>query len=94
MLDLDKICETEETLLVTDRSGEVVSRLYLNENRVSVGLETLPEHVKNAFLAAEDARFYSHPGFDLIRIAGAALHDLRAGSYVEGASTITQQLIK
>ena len=50
--------------------------------------------MKNAFLAAEDARFYSHPGFDLIRIAGAALHDLRAGSYVEGASTITQQLIK
>ncbi len=94
MLDLEKIWSTEETLLVKDRDGAVVSRLYLHENRVSVGLSSLPDHVKNAFLAAEDARFYTHPGFDLIRIAGAALNDLKAGSYVEGASTITQQLIK
>lgn len=94
MLDLEKIYASEETLLIKDRDGAVVSRLYLHENRVSIGLSALPDHVKNAFLAAEDARFYSHPGFDLIRIAGAALNDLRAGSYVEGASTITQQLIK
>lgn len=93
-LDPEKIVTTEETLLVKDRDGNVVSRLYKNENRVSVDARTLPEHVRNAFLAAEDARFYSHPGFDLIRIGGAALNDLRAGSYVEGASTITQQLIK
>lgn len=93
-LDLEKIYASEETLLITDRDGAIVSRLYRSENRVSVDGSALPEHVKNAFLAAEDARFYSHPGFDLIRIAGAALHDLKAGSYVEGASTITQQLIK
>ena len=93
-LDLGKIYTSEETLLIKDRNGAVVSRLYLHENRVSIRIDTLPASVKNAFLAAEDARFYSHPGFDLIRIAGAALHDLRAGSYVEGASTITQQLIK
>jgi 1A family penicillin-binding protein len=93
-LDLEKIYTADETLLITDQDGAVVSRLYLRENRVSIDVRSLPEHVKNAFLAAEDARFYSHPGFDLIRIAGAALHDLRAGSYVEGASTVTQQLIK
>ena len=94
LLDLEKIYTSEETLLITDKNGAIVSRLYLHENRVSVNAETLPAHVRNAFLAAEDARFYSHPGFDLIRIAGAALHDLKAGSYVEGASTVTQQLIK
>ncbi len=93
-LDLEKIYAAEETLLIKDRDGNVVSRLYLHENRVSVDVSKLPDHVKNAFLAAEDARFYSHPGFDLIRIAGAALNDLKAGSYVEGASTVTQQLIK
>ncbi len=93
-LDLVKIYSADETLLITDRDGAVVSRLYLKENRVSIDVAALPAHVKNAFLAAEDARFYSHPGFDLIRIAGAALHDLKAGSYVEGASTVTQQLIK
>ncbi|MBQ1821348.1 MAG: PBP1A family penicillin-binding protein [Clostridia bacterium] len=93
-LDLEKIYHTDETLLITDRDGTIVSRLYLEENRVSIDVRSLPAHVRNAFLAAEDARFYSHPGFDLVRIAGAALHDLRAGSYVEGASTVTQQLIK
>ena len=93
-LDLDKILTAEETLLVTDRDGAVVSRLYLRENRVSIDASALPKHVIDAFLAAEDARFYTHPGFDLIRICGAALNDLKAGSYVEGASTITQQLIK
>ena len=93
-LDLSKIYATDETLLITDKNGTIVSRLYRNENRVSVDASALPKHVTNAFIAAEDARFYSHPGFDLIRIGGAALNDLKAGSYVEGASTITQQLIK
>ena len=93
-LDLQKILSAEETLLVTDRDGAIVSRLYQNENRVSIDASRLPKHVTDAFLAAEDARFYTHPGFDLIRICGAALNDLKAGSYVEGASTITQQLIK
>ena len=93
-LDLEKIYRTDETLLITDRDGTVVSRLYRLENRVSVDAAALPKTVTNAFLAAEDARFYTHPGFDLIRICGAALNDLKAGGYVEGASTITQQLIK
>ena len=93
-LDLNKILVTEETLLVTDRDGTLISRLYLNENRISIDASALPKYVTDAFLAAEDARFYTHPGFDLIRICGAALNDLKAGSYVEGASTITQQLIK
>ena len=93
-LDLQKILTADESLLLTDRDGTVVSRLYQTENRVSIDASKLPKHVKDAFLAAEDARFYSHPGFDLIRICGAALNDLKAGSYVEGASTITQQLIK
>lgn len=93
-LDLNKIFLAEETLLVTDRDGNIVSRLYSHENRVSTDVAGLPAHVTNAFLAAEDARFYTHPGFDLIRICGAALNDLKAGSFVEGASTITQQLIK
>ena len=93
-LDLQKIYRTQETLLLTDRDGTVVSRLYRQENRVSIDVSSLPKTVTDAFLAAEDARFYTHPGFDLIRICGAALNDLKAGSYVEGASTITQQLIK
>lgn len=93
-LDVSRITNPQQTLLVTDQNGEVVSRLYASENRRCIRLETLPLHVKQAFLAAEDARFYSHFGVDVIRIGGALLADLKAGSYVQGASTITQQLIK
>ena len=47
-----------------------------------------------AFISAEDARFFEHEGVDVIRIAGAVVADIKAGSYVQGASTISQQLIK
>ena len=94
MLDLNKLLRRDESLLVTARDGTQLSQLYKSENRISVSIDTLPDYVTNAFIAAEDARFYSHEGVDLIRICGAAIADLKAGSYAEGASTITQQLIK
>jgi membrane peptidoglycan carboxypeptidase len=50
--------------------------------------------VKNAFLAVEDARFYEHNGVDLVRIVGAFLEDIKSGSLSQGASTISQQLVK
>lgn len=53
-----------------------------------------PEHLKNAFVAIEDKRFYSHKGYDLVRIGGAILKNVKAGYAKEGASTITQQLVK
>ena len=93
MLDTKKLTEHQLSLCVYDEEGALVSCLYNKENRLLIR-EPLPEHVKNAFIAAEDARFYSHRGIDLIRICGAAWKDLLAGAYVEGASTITQQLIK
>ncbi len=52
------------------------------------------DNLKYAFIATEDKRFYSHKGYDIIRIGGAVLKDIKAGKAVEGASTITQQLIK
>lgn len=58
------------------------------------GLEDLPQTYINAVLAVEDKRFYSHPGVDPIAIGRALFHDLKAGAYVEGGSTITQQLAK
>lgn len=94
MLDVDKLTRLDESLLVTDSEGALLSELYRTENRVSVSIDALPDYVTDAFIAAEDARFYSHEGVDLIRICGAAIADLKAGSYAEGASTITQQLIK
>ncbi|MDR3085030.1 MAG: transglycosylase domain-containing protein, partial [Christensenellaceae bacterium] len=54
----------------------------------------LPERVRGAFVAAEDRRFYSHAGIDVIRIFGSLLANVRSGSLAQGASTITQQVVK
>lgn len=56
--------------------------------------EEIPEYLANAFVALEDKRFYSHKGYDIVRIGGALLSNIKSGSVKEGASTITQQLVK
>ncbi len=66
------------------------------ENRVFVPIDQIPGLVRNAFIAAEDQNFYSHPGIDPIGILRAGIDYLRKGSdeRAQGASTITQQLAK
>ncbi|HVF39757.1 MAG TPA: PBP1A family penicillin-binding protein [Gemmatimonadaceae bacterium] len=81
---------------ILDRSGKTLVSLYGREWRVAepVSLGDLPEHVPNAFLAAEDTRFRTHFGIDPVGIGRAALSNVRAGEVTEGGSTITQQLAK
>ena len=57
-------------------------------------LSELPQIYINAVISVEDHRFYTHPGIDIIAIGRAAINDIKAMSYVEGGSTITQQLAK
>ena len=64
------------------------------EKRRRIEYEELPEHLVQAVLAIEDRRFFNHPGLDPFRIAGAAVRNVRAESYIQGGSTITQQLVK
>jgi penicillin-binding protein 1B len=64
------------------------------EKRRLVRYQELPDHLINAILAIEDRRFFSHPGLDPFRIVGAAIRNIRAESYIQGGSTITQQLVK
>lgn len=59
-----------------------------------VSLEQVPTIYKDALIAIEDHRFYKHPGVDVIAIARAVVNDIKAGAFVEGGSTITQQLAK
>jgi len=59
-----------------------------------VALANVPPHVRQAFIAVEDARYFQHSGIDPIRIAGALWADIKAGEYRQGGSTITQQLSK
>src|SRR6478752_2803830 len=63
--------------------------------RIPVAIENVPAKVKNAFLAAEDARFYDHPGFDVQGIFRAVWHLVRTGGDKgPGGSTITQQVAR
>jgi penicillin-binding protein 1B len=64
------------------------------EKRRFVSYQELPDHLIKAVLAIEDRRFFSHPGLDPFRIVGAAVRNIRAESYIQGGSTITQQLVK
>ncbi len=92
--DPEKILGAAETSILYDATDHEIARLHGSEDRISIRLSTLPDYVPQAFIAAEDARFYSHRGIDVIRILGAAWEDIKAGGYVQGASTISQQLIK
>ena len=68
---------------------------YAQEKRVFVPVEAMPDLVKNAFIAAEDQNFYTHPGVDVVAIARAgATNFLHKGGRMKGASTITQQVAK
>lgn len=93
-LDTDRLTGLNLTTFIYDSDGQITAGLCLNENRIMVELAQIPPNVRNAFIAIEDARFYNHPGIDLWRIGGAAISNLKAGEFQEGASTITQQLIK
>ena len=64
------------------------------EKREPVPLETIPRYLVAALVATEDRKFYKHSGVDLKGIARAIIKDIKAGEFVEGASTITQQLAK
>jgi len=93
-LDLTRITNVSQTGAIYDVNDDPVIALKGVEDRTLIRLHELPDHVKNAFIAAEDLRFYKHPGFDIVRIFGAVMANLRSRTFSEGASTITQQLVK
>lgn len=64
------------------------------ERRKIVRYKNIPPHIRNAFIAVEDKRFFEHEGVDLKSIIGAMTENIQEGSWVRGASTITQQVIK
>ena len=69
-----------------------VASIRAKENYTT--FDRLPEIYVDAVLSVEDHRFYNHPGIDMIAIGRAVFNDIRAGAFVEGGSTVTQQLAK
>lgn len=92
-LDLDKIGAQSQTSFIYDKNGDLITEFKGSENRIYVEYEEIPQTLINAVIAIEDARFYEHHGVDIKRIGGALINNLSGGN-LQGASTITCQLVK
>lgn len=93
---LDKVrkgYEPPQVTRVLSRDGAVLASLF-TERRTVVKFAEIPNHVKLAFLAAEDASFYQHEGLNYLGMLRALAVNLRSGRSRQGASTITQQVVK
>ena len=93
-LDLSKLSGNEFVLEFYSDKNEKIAEKSMKNGGKPVKLSELNDYTINAFIAVEDRRFYSHNGIDLKRIIGASIQNLKSLSFKEGASTITQQLVK
>lgn len=78
---------------ILSRDGEVIGEVF-TQRRTIIRYEDIPSHVESAFLAAEDADFYRHEGMDVLGMVRALIVNVKAGEVRQGASTITQQVVK
>ena len=93
-IDLPKALPPVQTTFVYDRNDELLSTFHGAVDRTLIPFRQMPQHLREAILAVEDARFYDHGGVDLKGTIRAAWSDLVARETVQGGSTITQQLVK
>jgi len=94
-INLDDATPTGFLSTVLDTDGNQVAKLVATgSNRVYVTIDEIPKNLQNAFVAIEDERFYEHNGIDLKGIVRAGVKGITNGRFSEGASTITQQLLK
>ncbi len=90
---LRRIGEMDQATAVYDRADQLAFTIF-KEQRIEVPLGQVSPHLIAAVLAIEDQRFYTHHGFDVVRIGSAVLVNLRRGRLAQGGSTITQQLAR
>ena len=83
-----------QTVIYDQDGNELETLSTTNSNRIYVYYDEIPKQMVNAFVAIEDERFWKHNGIDVRGIFRALYKDIAAGNFDEGASTITQQLIK
>ncbi len=96
--DLPKLTRIEDykppaVTRVLSSEGNLLAEFF-SERRYPVKLQEVPDLVRSAFLAAEDASFYRHSGIDPVSILRAAVKNMQSGNVKQGASTITQQVVK
>ena len=82
------------TTRIYDRNGDKIANLFEKKHRYYAPFEQIPPQIIEGLLAIEDTSFFEHPGINIDAIFRALLKDIKARAMVEGASTLTQQLIK
>lgn len=93
-LDTSKLSQTQRTITILDSKDNIMADSIYASNKQYVSIDRIPKHTIDAFISIEDKKFYNHSGVDYKRILGAIKENIFSKSYKEGASTITQQLIK
>jgi 1A family penicillin-binding protein len=91
--EIARIGEMDQATAVFDHNDKPAFTIF-KEQRIEVPLSEMSPHLIDALIATEDQRFRDHKGFDLVRIASAAMANLRSGRVAQGGSTITQQLAR
>jgi penicillin-binding protein 1A len=94
--DISKLIEykPQQTTRIYDKNGEKIANLFGDKHRYYASFSEIPPRAIEALVAIEDTTFFEHPGINIDAIFRAAIKVIKAGSAVEGASTITQQLVK
>ncbi len=98
-LDINEFLKLDEPSILYDNSSKYMDEYITSERRTNISINSVPIILKDAFISIEDSRFDTHPGIDIKRLAGAIFNDLKikingSGESLQGASTITQQLVK
>lgn len=93
-LSAEQLKIKDSKTILYDINNKEFESIYGSENREWVNIDKIPAHLKQAFIAIEDERFYRHNGIDIRRIFSAIISAIKPGEKVHGASTITQQLVK
>jgi penicillin-binding protein 1A len=95
-LDADKLInyKPETSSIIYDRHGEKLAYVFKEQHRLYARYDEIPGFIVEALVAMEDTQFFEHNGVNPDAILRAIIKDIQAGAFVEGGSTLTQQLIK
>lgn len=97
-LDINQVLTLNEPSVLYNDKDEFMDKVLITEQRNVISFKDMPDDLKNAFVSIEDERFYKHSGVDIRRIMGSAYANIKnrlsGSSTLQGASTITQQLLK
>ncbi|WP_251860905.1 PBP1A family penicillin-binding protein [Clostridium sp. Marseille-Q2269] len=97
-LNVKQVLTFDEPSVLYDDKGQYMDKVITNDERIVVDYKKMPENLKNAFVSIEDERFYKHNGIDIKRITGTIfiniVNKIKRNHKLQGASTLTQQLIK